>query len=113
MRILLDHCLPKRLKRLFPEHEVATAREAGWEALNNGKLLAEAAKQFDVMLTIDKNIQHQQNLSQLPIAILVIGACDNRLPTLLPFVPAIELALSTLSPRTFAEVTETDLEKIA
>ena len=112
MRILLDHCLPKRLKWSFPNHTVETAREAGWEGLKNGKLLAEAGQRFDVMLTIDKNIRHQQNLDQLPIAIFVIDARDNRLPTLLPFVSAIETALARLAPRTLIEVTADEVDQL-
>jgi predicted nuclease of predicted toxin-antitoxin system len=104
VNILLDHCLPKRLKHSFPEHAVATARAAGWEGLKNGKLLQEAAQRFDGILTVDQNIKHQQNLARLPMAILVIVAPDNRLPTLLQYVPAVKTALAQLLPRTLVEV---------
>jgi len=53
VKILLDHCIPKRFKFSLPAHEVKTAREMGWQGLKNGKLLAQAAKQFEVMLTVD------------------------------------------------------------
>jgi len=59
VKILLDHCLPHRLKKSFPAHKVLTAGEMGWEGLQNGDLLAAAASQFDVVLTIDKNLKHQ------------------------------------------------------
>jgi predicted nuclease of predicted toxin-antitoxin system len=105
LKILLDHCLPRRLKNSFPTHDVATAVEVGWDALRNGKLLAAAATRFDVLLTIDKNLKHQQNLTTLPVAVIVILAPTNRLADLVGFVPAVEDALKTLTPRTLIEVT--------
>ena len=104
MKILLDHCVPKRLKFHLTDHEVETAREAGWEALKNGKLLAQVATRFDVMLTVDQNIKHQQNLSKLPVAVIVMVAPDNRLPTLLPYLPEVGQALLTLKPNELIEV---------
>ena len=67
MNILFDHCVPKRLRRSL-SHPVKTTREMGWERLRNGILLAEAAKQFDLLLTVDQNIKHQQNMATLPIS---------------------------------------------
>lgn len=97
MRILLDHCLDWRFGRAFPAHQVRSTRDMGWERLQNGKLLAEAAKQFDVVLTIDRSIKHQQNPAAIPIAVLVILTPTNRLKDLLPFAPAIESALRSLA----------------
>jgi len=105
VRILLDHCVPKRLKQyLIIDHEVETAREAGWEALKNGKLLAQVATRFDVMLTVDQNIKHQQNLSKLPMAVIVMVAPDNRLPTLVPYLSKVEQTLLTIHPNELIEV---------
>lgn len=99
MRILLDHCTPKRLRRLFPAHEVRTAYEQGWSGLKNGKLMAEAAAAgFDVLLTVDQNIPFQQNPSALPLALVIIVAINNRFETLAPHAPEIEAALSSISP---------------
>lgn len=106
MKILLDHCLPRRLNSAFPNHDVSTAVELGWDALRNGKLLvAAAANQFDLLLTIDKNLKHQQNLANLPIAVVVILPPTNRFKDLIGYVPAIEEAIKTLTPRTLLEVT--------
>lgn len=102
--MLLDHCVPKRLKNSFRKHEVETAREAGWDGLKNGKLLAQAATRFDVLLTVDRNIKHQQNLAKHDIAIIVIVAHNNRLPTLLPYVPEIEKALQSIKAGELVEV---------
>jgi len=104
MKILLDHCAPKRLKRVFPGHEVKTVREMGWNDLSNGKLLAEAANGFDVMLTVDQNIKHQQNLSKLPLAVIVLIAEDNRFDTLAQLADKVEAALLNLTPRSLIEV---------
>jgi predicted nuclease of predicted toxin-antitoxin system len=107
VKILLDHCLPKRLKQLFPTHEVKTAREKGWADYKNGKLLAAAGTEFDVFLTIDKNIKHQQNLDALPVSIIVIIAINNRFETLAPCIPEVEKILLNLKPKTLVEVKET------
>jgi hypothetical protein len=101
---LLDHCLPRRLARAFPSHIVNTTAEQAWDKLRNGRLLAAASIEFDVFLTIDKNLKHEQNLAALPVAVLVIMAKSNRLADLLPFVPAVEENLKHLKPRTLVEV---------
>ena len=65
MRILLDECVNPRLKSAFPGHSVKTLPEMGWRGLTNGELLALAEGQFDVFVTLDKNLEHEQNLSRL------------------------------------------------
>jgi hypothetical protein len=97
MRILLDHCIDWRLKRLLPSHDVKSAHEMGWSELQNGKLLAAAAPLFDVMLTVDRNIKSQQNLATLPIAIVVLVARSNRTEDLVPLIPAFERLLPSLA----------------
>lgn len=80
MKILLDNCIDSRAKPLFPGHEVVHARDLGWRALENGKLLAAAAESgFGVMVTVDKNIRHQQNLEALPVSILELDLPRSRL----------------------------------
>jgi predicted nuclease of predicted toxin-antitoxin system len=56
MRVLLDECLPERLKHELPEHQVRTVREAGLAGKKNGALLEFASTQFDVLVTIDRNL---------------------------------------------------------
>ena len=63
MRVLLDECLPKRLKRDLTGHQARTAPEMGWASKRNGDLLRLAERDFDVFLTVDRKLQHQQNLS--------------------------------------------------
>jgi len=104
VKILLDHCLPRRLKRLFPEHEISSAGEVGWENLRNGRLLAAAGTKFDVFLTIDKNLRYQQNPAKLPISVVVIMAPTNRFEDLAPFAPEIKRTLERLTPGALVEV---------
>ena len=70
----------------------------------NGQLLALAATEFDAFVTVDKNLPYQQNLAALPVAVMVLDAISNELPALLPLVPALERALASMKPRTYALV---------
>ncbi|MGH2436889.1 MAG: DUF5615 family PIN-like protein [bacterium] len=100
MRVLLDECLPRRLKRELVGHDVRTAPEMGWASKTNGELLALAAADFDVLLTSDRNLSHQQNLSAFDIAVIVLVAVSNRIDDLRPLVPQILAALTTVKPGT-------------
>jgi hypothetical protein len=100
MKLLLDHCVPRRFRQLLPGHDVKTAFEMGWSSLKNGALLSQAAAGgFDLFITVDQNVQYQQNLGALPLSVLVLVAVDNRLPTLAPFAPAIIALLNGLPTR--------------
>ena len=77
MRILLDEDLPRRLAALLVGHEVSTVPRRGWAGIKNGKLLGLAGAEFDVFVTMDGNLEFQQNLASLPIAVLVIEAVSN------------------------------------
>lgn len=70
----------------------------------NGLLLKRAARQFDVLVTLDQNIAHQQNLSTLPIAVIIVRARSSRLSALLPLIPELNRALSTIAPRTLVVI---------
>ncbi len=88
MKILFDHNLPRRLREHLPGHEIRTTREMKWEQLRNGALMAVAAEaDFEVFVTIDKQIEHQQNLAALALAVVVVDGKSNALPALLPFTP--------------------------
>lgn len=94
MRVLLDEMMPRRLKHLLPETaEVTSVRERGWGALENGDLLEAAQHEFDVLLTTDRGIPHQQNLSRFDIAVVVLRARSNAYEDL---APAVEKALAVL-----------------
>ena len=85
MRVLLDHCTPKGLVRALPEHEVQTARNEGWREAKNGDLLTNAEKAgYEVFITTDQGILHQQNMANRKIAVVVLtntkwGAIRRRL----------------------------------
>ena len=83
---------------------VKTVVEMGWGGIKNGALLALVAKEFDAFLTVDKNLPYQQNLADLPIAVIVLEACSNELAALLPLVHNLEQALGRLQPCTFIRV---------
>ena len=80
MRVLLDECLPRRLKNAFgPDHEVTTVPERGWAGTRNGALLQLASDVVDVFVTIDAGLPYQQDLGRLPLAIVLLIAPSNRL----------------------------------
>ena len=96
MKILLDECVPRGLRRHLPGHEIKTVPEMGWGGIKNGKLLAQAQDSFEVFLTVDQNLSFQQNLPRFRIAVLVVPARSNDINDILPFVPAILAALPTV-----------------
>ena len=104
MRILLDESVPGRLGPLLTGHSSVTVQRRGWASIKNGKLLALAAGEFDVLLTADKGMEYQQNLATLPIAILIVLARSNRIDDLACAIPAILAALAELAPRTLRKV---------
>ena len=106
MRILLDESLPKRLVRELPGHIISTVTDNGWSGLENGELLRTAAGQFELFLTADQNIEFQQNLRELPMAVIVLVAVNNRLDTLRPLLPELLNRLDRLEPRTLVKVGE-------
>ena len=87
MKLRLDECVPRRLKRDFIGYDVFTVREAGFSGLKNGELLKAAQAEFNVLITADKNLIHQQNTGDLTIAIIVLSAFTNRYQSLAPLVP--------------------------
>lgn len=89
MRVLLDECVDRRLARELMGHEVSAVPQMGWAAIKNGELLALAEKQFDVFLTVDRNLSFQQHLPRFEIAVVVVRAPTNRLRDLVALVPQI------------------------
>ena len=98
MRVLLDECVDWRLSRDVVGHEVKTARQMGWAAIENGELLALASEHFDVFVTVDRNLSFQQNLVSLSIAVVVLHAKSNRLADLRPLVPSLLAAIESAEP---------------
>jgi len=76
----------------------------GWSSVENGEFLRRAAGQFDVFLTADQNLQFQQNLGALPLAVIALAARTNKLEDLRPLVPELLKRLATLQARTFVRI---------
>ncbi|MGP1679730.1 MAG: DUF5615 family PIN-like protein [Giesbergeria sp.] len=98
MRVLLDECVPRALRNELPGHEVKTVAEAGWAGVKNGALLQRAAKEFDLLLTVDRNLEYQQNFSGVSIAVIVIHAQSNDIVVLRPLIPAVLAAMANAMP---------------
>jgi predicted nuclease of predicted toxin-antitoxin system len=94
VRVLLDECLPRRLKREIVGHDARTVPEMGWASKRNGELLALAAAEFDVFLTADRNLFYQQDVSAFDIAVVVLVARSNSIDDLRPLAPRIREALA-------------------
>jgi predicted nuclease of predicted toxin-antitoxin system len=98
MRILLDESLPRSLAQELSGHEVQTVQSRGWAGLKNGELLRLASAEFQALLTGDQNLEYQQNMAGLAIAVVVVVAVDNRIESLRPFVPEVLKVLATIQP---------------
>jgi hypothetical protein len=90
MRVLLDECVPRKLKSSLIDHECRTVPDEGLAGKKNGELLALAEQAgFDVFLSVDRGIEFQQNLQSRRISVLLVRARSSRLADLLPHVPEI------------------------
>ena len=105
MRLLLDECVPRRLRRDFAGHTVSTVEEAKFKGLKNGQLLSAAVGNFDVLITVDQNIPFQQNLASFNISILILVAGSNRYQDLKPLAPKALDSLKQIKPGEIARVT--------
>ncbi|MBL0341865.1 MAG: DUF5615 family PIN-like protein [Bacteroidetes bacterium] len=95
MKLLLDENLPKRLKNDFSEFHIFTISEKSWNGKTNGELLKLMIENnFDVLLTFDKNLQHQQNFNKYTVSILVLNSKDNSYQSMKKLVPKIKDTLS-------------------
>ena len=96
MKLLLDECTPKRLRNDFPGHEIWTVEEVGLKGLKNGDLLRAAAEHFDVVITVDRRMPTQQNVSQFNLALIVLVAKPCRYAQLKLLVPRVLEYLRTI-----------------
>jgi hypothetical protein len=104
MKVLLDECVPRKLRRELTNHQVLTVTERGWSGIENGELLRLAQNEFDVFLTVDQNLRYQQNLDTFDIAIVLIVGKSNRLGVLLPLMPKIRHALDVIQAGDFVRI---------
>ena len=82
MKFLLDECIDRKLAKEFVGYEVKTVPQMGWAGVKNGQLLTLAEAEFDVFITVDRNLSFQQNLPQFDLAVIVLQAPSNRLTDL-------------------------------
>jgi predicted nuclease of predicted toxin-antitoxin system len=102
MKVLLDACVPRPLRKFLPNHTVHTAQEMGWGQLKNGALLKEAESQFDAFITTDQNLKYQQNVTGWKLAILVL--LTNDWPTIRAKAIEISVQVAMLKPGDFVEL---------
>jgi hypothetical protein len=104
VRILLDESLPRGLKDLLQGLDVVTVPERGWQSTKNGELLRLASREFNVFVTADKNLEYQQNLPSLAIAIVVLVAPSNRMEAYLPMGNKLREAIQGARPGVVTKV---------
>ena len=97
-RVLFDEDVPRQLKRDLPEFSVRTVQEEGWSSIKNGELLRRDSQSFDVLVTADRRLHHQQNLAQFTIAVVVLATVDTRLPHLQSRVAQVRAAIEGVGP---------------
>ncbi len=102
MRILLDECTPRLVKKRLQQFVIQTAQEMGWVGIKNGRLLNLAEGQFDVLISTDQNLPYQQNLSGKKLTVIILPS--NKVPVVAQLIPAIEQALREIQPGTFYEI---------
>jgi len=102
MKVLLDECTPRIVKKRLPEYDISTVQEMGWAGIKNGELLTLAESQFEVFITTDKNLRHQQNLSRRKLAFILLPS--NQVPVVESVIPALEAALTSIEPKDFVEI---------
>ena len=91
MKILLDECVTKHLKKYLTEFDVCTVSEMGWSGIKNGKLMQFCTENgFDILLTIDKNLMFQQNIEKYALTIVAINCPTSKLEALLNYLPNLK-----------------------
>ena len=98
MRILLDENIPIDFAAELPGHDVSTVVELGWNGVLNGELMRRAHECCDVFITLDRNIEFQQNIFVLPFGVIIVRAVSNRMVHLRPLASAILLAVTAAKP---------------
>lgn len=105
MKVLLDENLPEDLKFEFHGFEVYSVNDMKWNNKKNGELLSLIVKNgFDALITLDKNLRHQQNLNKYPIKVICLRVKDSRIETSLPLVPKVIGILSRIETINYYEV---------
>ena len=96
-KVMLDENLPRKLKWSL-NAEVITVPERGWGGVKNGQLLRQASAEFDALITMDKGIEYQQDLSGVELCLIILSAVSNDIDDLRPLIPLINSAFADVKP---------------
>ena len=105
MKLLLDENLPHQLRNEIAGHDCFTVAYMGWAGIENGELLTRASSEgFDALVTKDANVQYEQNLVNLPLAVVILHAITNDIDDIRPLLPALVQALDNVQPKQITHV---------
>jgi hypothetical protein len=110
MRVLLDECVNPRVKNAFAKHEVRTVIEMGWGGITNGRLMALVQQRFDVFVTIDQNLEYQQNLTKLTFGLVVVAVPDNNIKYYRPIFAELMKAAESVRPGQVIHIVSPELQ---
>ncbi len=102
MRIIIDECVPSIVKRNLPERKIVSVQDEGWAGIKNGEMLRLVSAKFDVFITSDKNLRHQQNLAAFELSIILLPS--NQVPVVKVLLPQIDDALTNIGLHDFVEI---------
>ncbi|MFQ5631640.1 MAG: DUF5615 family PIN-like protein [bacterium] len=102
MKILLDECTPRVVKKRLAHFFIRTVQDMGWAGIKNGQLLNMAEGQFDVLVSTDQSLPYQKNLKSKRLMVIILPS--NQVPVVSQLIPALEQALQTMQPGTFVEI---------
>ena len=107
MRILIDACVNPRVRQAFPDHDVVTAAEANWRAVRDHKLVDLASGRIDVLVTIDRGFEYEQNLQKLTFGIVIVHVRRNRIEYYRPLFEQLRDAVDSVRPGQVVHVRDT------
>jgi predicted nuclease of predicted toxin-antitoxin system len=102
MKILIDECTPRLVKKRLPTYNISTVQEMGWSGVKNGELLKLAEANFDVLITCDQNLRHQQNLKGRKLAFIVLPS--NQIPIVEKLIADIDVTLKIINEGDLVEI---------
>ncbi len=102
MKIIIDECVPRIVKKRLPQREIKTVQEMGWAGVKNGELLELVESEFEIFITSDKNLRYQQNLQNRKTAILLLPS--NQVPVVVDLLPRIDEELERIKSGDFVEL---------
>jgi predicted nuclease of predicted toxin-antitoxin system len=98
VRILLDECVPARLRKAFPGHSVQSVTQSGWRTSKDGPLLSFAASRFDVFVTVDRKLEQQNDLGKFKVGFVIARVPNNRLDGFEPIFELLKEAAEKVRP---------------